>query len=361
MNAVKNDLFIPKKYGVDLYIGDTRGPGGIFRALRVLPVLIDICKDVERYCPKAIVLNYSNPMAINCRGLQEKFPAMNVTGLCHSVQGTAHQLADIIGAPMNEISFLCAGINHQAWYLKYEWKNEDAYPLIRKAFEKKDIYMKDVVRAEMFRHLGYFMTESSGHNSEYVPWFRKRRDLINKYCIGPGTNGRSQVYLKKAIKDLKDGKGDTWKDDIKEWIKNGKVDLPRGEEYAACIFNAIFGDNTVLEFNGNVRNFNLIDNLPYGCCVEVPVTASKNGFRAMHVGSLPMQLALINNTNAGCEELAVRAILDKDRDSLYYSAYHDPLTSAVLSLGETKNMIDDMIKGAGLGNYFKNYRRGNAR
>ena len=172
------DITIPKKYGVDINVGDTRGPAGIFRALRTIPVLLDICKDIKRYCPKAVFLNYTNPMAMNCRAMQAEFPDLTITGLCHSVQGTARELANMIGAPHNEITYLCAGINHQAFYLKYEWNGKNAYPLIRQALKIKKNYMADVVRNEMFLSLDYYVTESSGHNSEYVAWFRKRPDLI---------------------------------------------------------------------------------------------------------------------------------------------------------------------------------------
>ena len=167
----RNDIEIPKKYGVDINVGDTRGPSGIFRALRTIPVMLDICKDIEKYCPNAIVLNYTNPMAMLCRVMQGE-SKVNVTGLCHSVQGTAQMLARWIGAPMDEITYLCAGINHQAWYLEYKWNGKDAYPLIREAMSKEEIYNEEQVRNEMFLHLDYYVTESSGHNSEYNAWPR---------------------------------------------------------------------------------------------------------------------------------------------------------------------------------------------
>ena len=176
------DIEIPKQYGVDINVGDTRGPSGIFRALRTIPVMLDIAKDMERYCPNAILLNYTNPMAMLCRAMQRK-TFIRLTGLCHSVQGTAMMLAYWIGAPYKEITYTCAGINHMAWYLKYEWNGKDAYPLIRKAVtERPEIYNEEIVRNEMFLHLDYYVTESSGHNSEYNAWFRKRPDLIEKYC-----------------------------------------------------------------------------------------------------------------------------------------------------------------------------------
>jgi len=176
------DIEIPKQYGVDINVGDTRGPSGIFRFLRTLPPMQTIVEDMEKYCPKAVLLNYTNPMAMLCGALQRITP-ITVTGLCHSVQGTAEMLAEWIGAPMEEITYTCAGINHMAWYLDYRWKGEDAYPLIYTAVtENKDIYNQEIVRNEMFLALGHFVTESSGHNSEYNWWFRKRPDLIEKYC-----------------------------------------------------------------------------------------------------------------------------------------------------------------------------------
>ena len=180
MEAAIKDVAIPKEYGISINIGDTRGPSGIFRFLRTLPPMLEIVKDIEKYCPDAIFLNYTNPMAMLCRTIQE-VSKITMTGLCHSVQGTAEMLARWIGAPMDEITFTCAGINHQAHYLEFKWNGKDAYPLIYKAVtENEDIYNEEQVRNEMFLHLGYYVTESSGHNSEYNAWFRKRPDLIER-------------------------------------------------------------------------------------------------------------------------------------------------------------------------------------
>jgi len=337
----RHDIEIPKKYNVDINVGDTRGPAGIFRTLRTLPVMLDICKDIEKNCPDAIVLNYTNPMAMLCRGMQSE-SRVNVTGLCHSVQGTAHMLAHWIGAPFDEITYLCAGVNHQAWYLEYNWKGKDAYPLIRKAItENKDIYDEEQVRNEMYLHLDYYVTESSGHNSEYNAWFRKRPDLIEKYCThGTGWNPGVYAYILNEYL----ARENDWKQGIEEWLAEEHVDLRRGHEYAAYIFNATVGDGTLFEFNGNVRNFGLIDNLPEGCCVEVPVLASKRGLNPMHVGKLPAQLAILNNITAGCEELAVEAAIEGDRRKVFHAICMDPLTSAVLSLDEIKNMVNEMFE-----------------
>jgi alpha-galactosidase len=339
VDVFRHDIEIPKKYGVDINVGDTRGPSGIFRFLRTAPVMMDILRDVEHHCPDAIFLNYTNPMAMLCRAMQDK-TSVRITGLCHSVQGTARMLARWIGASMNEITYLSAGINHQAWYLDYNWKGKDAYPLIREAIiTRPEIYNEEQVRNEMFLHLDYYVTESSGHNSEYVAWFRKRPDLIEKFCThGTGWNPGVYAYIRDEYARI----GDTWRDNIRQELEK-PVKLDRGLEYAAYIFNATIGDGSLFEFNGNVRNFGLIDNLPYGACVEVPVIASKRGFDALHVGSLPPQLAILNNISAACEELAVRGHFEGDPRMIFHAICYDPLTSAVLSLDEIKIMTDEMF------------------
>ena len=335
-----SDIEIPKKYGVDINVGDTRGPSGIFRAARTIPVMLDICKDIVKYCPDAIFLNYTNPMPMLCRAMQGQFPNVKVTGLCHSVQGTAGMLADWLKIPMEEVTYLCAGINHQAWYLEFKHNGKDVYPDLRKLIETdQETADKEQVRNDMFLHLDYYVTESSGHNSEYVAWYRKRPDLIEKYCIhGTNWNPGAYAYILNEYRNT----AATWKSKIEEDLAK-PANLERGKEYAAYIYNACFGDNTIFEFNGNVRNFNLIDNLPYGCCVEVPVEASKAGLRPIHVGALPAQLAVINNTTARCEELAVEGIIEKDAKKVYWACANDPLTSAVLSLEEIKSMVKEMF------------------
>jgi alpha-galactosidase len=340
VNVWRYDVEIPKKYGVDINVGDTRGPAGIFRALRTIPLMLDICADIERYCPDAIVLNYTNPMAMLCRAMQEKYPNLKITGLCHSVQGTSSMLAKWIGAPEEEITYLCAGINHQAFYLEYNWKGKDVYPLIKEALKKQEVYDEEQVRNEMFLHLDYYVTESSGHNSEYNPWFRKRNDLIVKYCThGTGWNPGEYAYILNEYTK----RDNEWKKEIDEWLAKEDIDLIRGHEYAAYIFNAVFGDNEMFEFNGNVRNYGLIDNLPVGCCVEVPVLASKKGLSPIHVGPLPEQLSLMNNISSRCEELAVQGALEGDKRKILYAVLFDPLTSAVLSMQEIKDMVDEMF------------------
>lgn len=337
----RHDIEIPKRYGINMNVGDTRSASGIFRALRTIPVMLDICRDIERYCPKAILLNYTNPMAMLCRAMQ-KGTSVRVTGLCHSVQGTADMLARWIGAPMEKIVYTCAGINHQAWYLKFEWNGKDVYPLIREAVSKSEkIYNEEIVRNEMFLHLGYYVTESSGHNSEYNWWFRKRTDLIEKYCThGTGWNPGEYAYiLKEYLRREKH-----WKKDVDKWFKDkGSLDLKRGHEYAAYIINAYMGGEP-FEFNGNVPNKGLITNLPQEVCVEVPVFANKRGFNPIYVGPLPPQCAALNNINIVVEEMAVQAALTGDPQLVFYAICYDPLTASILSLDEIKKMVNEMLQ-----------------
>jgi alpha-galactosidase len=339
VNVWRYDIEIPKKYGVDINVGDTRGPAGIFRALRTIPVMLNICKDIEEYCPNAIFLNYTNPMAMLCRAMQGQ-TNLKITGLCHSVQGTAEMLARWIGAPMEEITYLCAGINHQAFYLDYKWKGQDAYPLIREAIKKPEIFNEEIVRNEMLTHLDYYVTESSGHNSEYNAWFRKRPDLIEKYCThSTGWNPGVYAYILNEYLNRET----TWQKEIEDWFAQ-PIDLKRGHEYAAYIFNATIGDGSLFEFNGNVRNYGLIDNLPDGCCVEVPVIASKRGLDPIHVGALPAQLAVLINTSARCEELAVEGAIEGDPHKVFHAICFDPLTASVLSLAEIQKMVTEMFE-----------------
>jgi len=341
VNIWRYDIEIPKKYGIDTNVGDTRGPSGIFRALRTIPVMVGIVKDMERYCPKAVMLNYTNPMAMLCRAMQrESF--IELTGLCHSVQGTAHMLANWIGAPTEEITYTCAGINHQAWYLDYKWKGEDAYPLIRKAItEKPEIYNEEIVRNEMFLHLDYYVTESSGHNSEYNWWFRKRPDLIEKYCTH-GTGWNPGVYA--YILDEYLNRENTWKDEAKQWFaKETPISLERGHEYAAYIINALKGGE-MFGFNGNVPNKGLIDNLPQQACVEVPVYVDRGGLHPAYVGPLPPQCVTLNHVSVMVEEMSVEAAITGDPRLVFQAICYDPLTAAVLSLSETKAMVNEMLQ-----------------
>ena len=329
------DVEIPKQFGVDTNIGDTRSVSGMFRALRNIPLMLDICRDIEELCPHAVFLNYTNPMSMLCKAMQANTKVC-VTGLCHSVQGTAAQLAKWIGADESEITYLCAGVNHQAFFLEFKRSGVDAYPQIFEAVKKKEIYESDIVRCEMLKHLDYFPTESSGHNSEYNAWFRKRPDLIEKYCTG-GTSWNPGEYAFSL--NLRIKRKETWPEDIKKWIAE-KPDTKRGQEYAANIFNAIFGDNALYTFNGNVLNTGLIDNLPENSCVEVPVLASKNGIQPMHVGPLPAHLATLVGTTARIEDMIAEAAVTGDRRLVLHAVQLDPLTSAVCSLEEIDQMVN---------------------
>jgi alpha-galactosidase len=339
----KYDIEIPKKYGVDINVGDTRGPSGIFRFLRTLPRMLEIVRDMEKYCPGAVLLNYTNPMAMLCGALQ-RVTHIPVTGLCHSVQGTAVMLACWIGArSFDDITYTCAGINHQAFYLKYEMNGQDAYPLIKKAItENPDIYKEEIVRNEMYLHLDYYPTESSGHNSEYNAWFRKRPDLIEKYCLpGKGWNPGEYAYILKEYQQTEA----TWKDRVKKELEEPVKPeyLNRGMEYAAHIINALAG-GAAYSFNGNVPNTCLITNLPQGACVEVPVFVDKGGFHPVHVGALPPQLAALVHTSSIIEEMAITAALTNDARLVMQAIIHDPLTSAVLSLSEIRTMVKEMFE-----------------
>jgi len=334
------DIEIPAKYGVDINVGDTRGPSGIFRFLRTLPVMQSICKDMEKLCPNAILLNYTNPMAMLCRGMQ-RTTDIKVTGLCHSVQGTAHMLATWIGADVKDVDYTCAGINHQAFYTSFRWKGKEADHLIRKAIlGSRKIYNAEQVRNEMFLHLGYYVTESSGHNSEYNWWFRKRPDLIRKYCTtGTNWNPGHHAYILKEYTKV----AHTWKKSIKEWFKKG-APMKMGEvkEYASSIINAYAG-GTPFTFNGNVPNTGAISNMPADVCVEVPVLVTKNKLQTMHVGALPPQLSAMVNLSSAVEEMAVDASLSGNADMVFKACLYDPLTAAMLSMAEIKKMTQEML------------------
>ena len=347
------DIEIPKKYNIDICVGDTRGPSGIFRFLRTAPVILDIVRDAEEVCPNAIILNYTNPMAMLVSYLQS-MSKMNITGLCHSVQGTAAMIAEWIGAEDKKVDYTCAGINHQAFYLDYKVDGRDAYPDIYKAIERKEIAEEEPVRIEMFKKLGYFMTESSGHNSEYVSWFRKRPDLIEKYCThGTGWNPGAYAY----ILDEYLGREDTWEEEYQKWLDEPEVDLARGEEYASNIFNAIFGDHTPYFFNGNLKNKNYITNIAQNACVEIPVVATEKGINPIKQITMPDNLAILVNNSALIEQLAVDAAIKGDPNLVFQAILFDPLTAAVCSMDEIQNMVQEMLdKNANYLTYFKSTR-----
>ena len=341
VHVFRHDVEIPKKYGVDINCGDTRGPAGIARAMRTIPTIRAIAGDMERLCPQALFLNYTNPMGMVCRAVLED-SSVQMAGLCHSVQHVAGCLAEWIGAPVDEVDYRCAGINHQAWFLTYRWNGRDAYPLIRKALERPEIRQVEPVMNEIFHQLGYYVTESSGHNSEYNPWFRKRPDLIEKYCSnGTGYNPGRYGFCVDAYLEM----DRRWQQDVEAWLGSADPpDLTRGKEYAAPVLNAVLGDGTPFVFHGNVRNDGLIENLLPGGCVEVPIVADRRGLAPTHVGRIPDQLAALNEMNLRSEELAVQGILEDDDEKLFHAICFDPLTCAVLSLDETRAMSAELIE-----------------
>ncbi len=340
VNVWRHDIEIPKKYGIDVNVGDTRCVSGVFRALRTIPVMVSIAKDMEKLCPNAVLLNYTNPMAMLCRAMQ-RTTSIQLTGLCHSVQGTAGMLAHWIKTPMDRITYVCAGINHQAWYVEFKRDGKDAYPLIRKAMKDPKVYNAEHVRNEMFLALDYYVTESSGHNSEYNWWFRKRPDLIKKYCTkSTNWNPGHYAYILKEYQKAEKG----WKTWVKQWLREGApFPLERGHEYAAYIINALKGGEPYL-FHGNVPNTGIITNLPQDVCVEVPVLTNKRGLNSIHVGALPPQCAALNNISIAVEEMAVEAALTGDPRLVYQAICYDPLSAAVLSLAEIKKMVAEMLK-----------------
>lgn len=335
----RHEIEIPKKYGVDINVGDTRSVSGIFRALRNIPLMLDICADIEKYCPNAVFLNYTNPMAMLC-GAMQKHSNVEVTGLCHSVQGTVKMLAEWLEIPKEEIVYKCMGVNHQAFYTVLKHKGKDLYPLLREKLKDEEFYNKEIVRNEMFLKLGYYVTESSGHNSEYNQWFRKRPDLIEKYCTH-GTNWNPGEYAFSL--NLRLDRAANTKKQYDEFLEKG-INKEKSIEYAANIFNARLGDGKPFVFNGNVLNHGSIPNLPYDACVEVPVVADFMGFKTTIAGNLPEHLAILVNTTARIENLVVEAAMKKSREMVYESVYMDPLSSAVLSLDEIRNMCDEIFE-----------------
>ena len=335
----RHDIEIPAKYGVDLNIGDTRGPGGIFRFLRLYPAMQKIIRTMERYAPMATLLNYTNPMAMLC-GALSRTSTIPIVGLCHSVQGTAEMLARWLGAPMNEISYTCAGINHMSWYLSYTWNGINVTPILRQIIKNPVIYNEEIVRNELFMALGYYTTESSGHHSEYNWWFRKRPELIAQYCTtGTGWNpGASYAALNWYQAHMND-----WATEAERERTNPQpIDLHPSNEYAAAIINALDGGD-VFKFNGNVPNRGYITNLPVGACVELPIYVDNHGIHPLPVGDLPPSVTMLTNLSSQIEELAIAGCLNGDPVLIYQAICHDPLTAAKLSLQEIRAMVNEMF------------------
>ena len=331
------DFEVPKRHHLRQTIADTLGVGGIMRALRTIPVLRDLCRDMEAVCPAAWLLNYTNPMAMNCWALSRLTPIRTV-GLCHSVQGTAMQLAYDIGVPYRDITYLAAGINHLAFYLRFERHGEDLYPLIRKVVTDGRVPDNNRVRYEMLSRLGYFVTESSEHFAEYTPYFirRDRPDLIERYNVPLDEYISRCEFMDKFWGDMKAFfEGD-----------EPMTDVERSHEYGALIIHSM-ETGTPRVVYGNVPNRELITNLQQGCCVEVPCLVNGNGIQPTRVGDLPPQLAGIIMTNVNVQSLAVEAALTGKRAHVYHAAMLDPHTAAELTLDETWALVDDLITAHG--------------
>ncbi|MDD2708575.1 MAG: alpha-galactosidase [Verrucomicrobiae bacterium] len=331
LEACELDVDIPLKYGLSQCMGDNMGPGGVFRALRTVPVLLDVCRDMRAVCPDAWLLNYVNPMAIVTRALHlARQP--KVLGICHSVVNTAKELSEYCGVRHQEITYFTAGTNHLAWYLKLEHQGKDLYPLLREKMLDPQIHARDRVRFEILRHFGCFVTESSYHFSEYVPYFRKDPRLIEDFGI-PAKMGYQWVVKNRKTQDR----------EIDELI-SGRREITQGHsgEYAVDIIHSLETDCARC-VNLNVSNQGMIRNFPPDVCVEVPCLVNRSGVHPVVVGDLPPQLAALNLTNINVHELAARAAIHHDRDLAFQAIALDPLTAAVLSLSQIRKLTDEMF------------------
>lgn len=342
-SSSRHHITVPAKYGISQAIGDTMGPGGAFYFLKNAPAMMNIAKTMERVCPDALMLNYTNPMVMLSWAITQE-TNIRYVGLCHSVQGTAQNLADYIGKPIEEISFWAAGINHMAWFLKYQWKGQDAYPLILKAMEDPDIYARDIVKFEILKHFGAFVTESSIHNSEYMPYFRRTPELIARHTsesmwgVTPGDNSLearwTAIMARRAEQD---------RAFEALALGNEPIEIERSHEYCTRILNAI-ETNAPYVFNGNVANTSLITNLVHDCVVEVPILVDGCGLHPCHVGDLPPALAALNRTNLNLQGLVVKGFLEGDRECIYRAIQLDPLTASVLPLADIRAMVAEMFE-----------------
>ena len=359
------DFEIPNQYGLRQTIADTLGIGGIMRGLRTIPVLLDIAKDIMEICPKAIWLQYVNPMCANMIAINNSFPEIKTIGLCHSVQGTAEMLARDLGENIEDIDYLCAGINHMAFYKKFEkisndGKNEDLYPRLKNLADKiindkelssrskkidheSDKVLHEKVRYEILRRFGYFVTESSEHFAEYVPWFIKqnRQDVIDKYKIP------IEEYIDRCKRNIK-----LWEKLEEDMTPIYNQPLKRSNEYASFIMDGVANNNEVT-INANVMNNGYIDNLPSNCCVEVPCIINSLGYNPQKFGRLPEHLAALMRTNINVQILTAEAAITKKREHIYHAALLDPLTGANLTIDEIYSMTDKLIEAHG--NYLPEY------
>ncbi len=338
------DFEIPKHYGLRQTIGDTLGIGGIMRGLRTIPVLLDICRDMEELCPNALLLNYVNPMAMICWAIS-RVSRIKTVGLCHSVQNTISELSQDIGVPFEEIEYLSAGINHMAFFLKLERNRQNLYPLVEKVIAEGNVPAGNRVRYEIFRRLGYFVTESSEHFSEYVPWFikRDRPDLIEQFNIP------LDEYMSRCEKQIK-----SWQE-LRNILLAGQLppEVKRSMEYASLIIHSMETGVPRVVY-GNVPNTGIIDNLPSGCCVEVPCLVDANGIQPTHVGAMPAHLAALIQTNINVQALTVEAAISGKREHIYHAAMLDPHTAAELDLTQIWNLVDELIENHG--NWLPEYK-----
>ncbi|MDA0989155.1 MAG: alpha-glucosidase/alpha-galactosidase [Verrucomicrobia bacterium] len=340
------DFEIPKKYGLRQTIADTLGVGGIFRSLRTIPVMMDVAHQMEQVCPNALFLNYTNPMAM-VTGAVQQATSIHTVGLCHSVQVCASHMLRNLGLDkrVKKLQWKIAGINHMAWLLEITDDGKDLYPLIKRraaklvaeARQKRAPKNHDMVRFEMMRHFGYYITESSEHLSEYLPYFIKRThpELIEEFNIP------LDEYIRRCVNQIK-----RWKKTSKTLVKNPTLTHERSREYGSHIMEAMETD-VPTRIAGNVLNTGLITNLPSKACVEVPCLVDRNGVQGCYVGELPEQLAALNRTNINVQLLTIEAALTGSRDKVYQAAMMDPHTSAELTLDEIRNLCDDLIKAHG--------------
>jgi alpha-galactosidase len=331
------DFEIPKRYGLRQTIADTLGIGGIMRALRTIPVLIDMCRDMERICPNVVHFNYVNPMAMNCWALSEATKIQTI-GLCHSVQHTAGELAYDIGVPLEEINYVVAGINHVAFFLRFERNGQDLYPEIHRVISEGRVPDGNRVRYDMFKRLGYFVTESSEHFAEYTPWYIKtgREDLIRRFNIPLDEYPRrceSQMAEWESLRTELEGSDEP-------------LEIRRSVEYGSLIIHSL-ETGTPRVVYGNVTNSDLIENLPAGCCVEVPCVVDKNGVQPVHVGRIPSQLAALMQTNINVQALTVEAVLKGEPSLVHHAAMLDSHTAAELDLDQISALVDDLLAAHG--------------
>ena len=327
------DFEVPKKYGLRQTIADTLGIGGIMRGLRTVPVLLEMAREMESRCPEVVHLNYVNPMAMNCWALSRATKVKTI-GLCHSVQHTAADLAADIGVPITEINYVVAGINHLAFYLKFERDGEDLYPLIFNVTKEGRVPADNRVRYDMLQRLGYFVTESSEHFSEYVPWYIKsgRDDLVDRFNIP------LDEYPRRCERQI-----DGWKK-LKGTLEkaDSPLEIEPSVEYGSGIIHSLETGAPRVVY-GNVENRDLISNLPAGCCVEVPCLIDKNGIQPVQIGAIPPHLAALMQTNINVQSLTVEAILTGKREHIYHAAMLDPHTAAELDLDQIWNLVDDLL------------------